>query len=404
MQPPDGLIDVARARRDTPGTRRIAHLNNAGAALPPTQVTEATIAHLRAEAELGGYEAAAAAVDQVEGTYSAIARLLGCDIDEIALVENATRAWDMAFNAVSFQPGDRILTGRAEYASNVIALLQVAARTGAVVEVIDDDDHGQISVDELRRSLVRRDAGPVRLIALTHVPTNGGLVNPAEEVGAVARRAGGPFLRDACQSVGQLPVDVDRIGCDLLSATGRKFLRGPRGTGFLYVRRSILERLEPPFLDLHAATWTAPDRFSVRPDARRFENWERNYAATIGLGVAVDYALSWGIEAIEARVSALATGLRERLEAVEGVRVHDRGERRCGIVTFTIDGIPAQDVHRRLTERGVNTSVSLVEHARLDLPGRGLSDLVRASVHYYNTDEELDQLLDALPTRSLTTG
>ena len=211
-----------------------------------------------------------------------------------------------------------------------------------------------------------------------------------------------PFLLDACQSVGQLPVDVDRIGCDLLSATGRKFLRGPRGTGFLYVRRSILERLDPPFLDLHAATWTAPDRFSIRPDARRFENWERNYAATIGLGVAVDYALSWGLEAIETRVTALAAELRQRLQALDGVRVHDRGMRRCGIVTFTVDGVPAHDVQRRLAEGGVNTSVSLVQYAQLDLPQRGLPDLVRASVHYYNTEDELDRLVTAMPQAART--
>ncbi len=391
------VFDVERARRDTPGASRVAHLNNAGAALPPSQVTDAVIAHLRREAELGGYEAAEAAADQVDGTYDAIARLLGCGVDEVAVVENATRAWDMAFYAMSFKPGERILTAHAEYASNVIAFLQVAARTGAVVEVVDDDEHGQLSVADLRRRLDSAHGGEVGLIAMTHVPTHGGLVNPAEEVGAVAREAGVPFLLDACQSVGQLPVDVQRIGCDLLSATGRKFLRGPRGTGFLYVRREILDRLEPPFLDLHAATWTAPQRYEIRPDARRFENWETNYAGKIGLGVAVDYTLSWGLEAIEDRVTALADGLRQRLQALDGVHVHDQGQRRCGIVTFTVDGVAAQDVQRRLAERGVNTSVSLVAYARLDLPRRGLPDLVRASVHYYNTEGELDRLVDALP-------
>ena len=390
------VFDIERARRDTPGASRVVHLNNAGSALPPTQVTEAVIAHLRREAELGGYEAADAAAEQVAATYSAIARLIGCEVDEVAVVENATRAWDMAFYAMSFQPGERILTAHAEYASNVIAFLHVAARTGAVVEVVDDDEHGQLSVADLRRRL-HDGGGEVKLIAITHVPTQGGLVNPAEQVGAVAREAGVPFLLDACQSVGQLPVDVGRIGCDLLSATGRKFLRGPRGTGFLYVRRSILHRLEPPFLDLHSATWTAPDRYEIRPDARRFETWETNHAGRIGLGVAVDYALSWGLDAIEARVTALADGLRRRLQDVDGVHVHDQGRRRCGIVTFTVDGVPAQDVHRRLSERGVNTSVSRVGSARLDLPHRGLSELVRASVHYYNIEDELDRLIDALP-------
>ncbi len=375
----------------------MAHLNNAGAALPPTQVTDAVIGHLRLEAEMGGYEAAAAAAEQVEHTYTAIARLLGCAVDEVAVVENATRAWDMAFYGMAFAPGDRILTARAEYASNVIAFLQVAARTGAIVEVVEDDESGQLSVADLRRRLADTSRGPVKLIAMTHVPTQGGLVNPAEEVGAATREAGVPFLLDACQSVGQMPVDVERIGCDLLSATGRKFLRGPRGTGFLYVRRGLLGRLEPPFLDLHAATWTAPDRYEIRPDARRFENWETNYAGKIGLGVAVDYALTWGLEAIEERVTALADRLRSALQELDGVTVHDQGRRRCGIVTFTIAGVPAQEVQQRLAGRGVNVSVSLVDYARLDLSRRGLPDLVRASVHYYNTEDDLDRLLDALP-------
>ena len=389
-------FDVDRARRDTPGASRVAHLNNAGAALPPSQVTEAVIAHLRREAEFGGYEAAEAAAEHIEATYPAIARLIGCGVDEVAVVENATRAWDMAFYAMSFKPGERILTSHAEYASNVIAFLQVARRTGAVVEVVDDDEHGQLCVADLRRR-VSGGGGEVKLIAMTHVPTQGGLINPAEQVGAVAREAGVPFLLDACQSVGQLPINVDRIGADLLSATGRKFLRGPRGTGFLYVRRTLLDQLEPPFLDMHAATWTAPERYEIRPDARRFESWETNYASKIGLGVAINYALSWGLDAIEARVTALADGLRERLAARDGVHVHDQGLRRCAIVTFTVDGVSARAVQRRLAESAVNTSVSVASSARLDLPRRGLSELVRASVHYYNTDDELDRLVNALP-------
>ena len=389
-------FDVDRARRDTPGASRVAHLNNAGAALPPSQVTEAVIAHLRREAEFGGYEAAEAAAEHIEATYPAIARLIGCGVDEVAVVENATRAWDMAFYAMSFKPGERILTSHAEYASNVIAFLQVARRTGAVVEVVDDDQHGQLCVADLRRR-VSGGGGEVKLIAMTHVPTQGGLINPAEQVGAVAREAGVPFLLDACQSVGQLPINVDRIGADLLSATGRKFLRGPRGTGFLYVRRTLLDQLEPPFLDMHAATWTAPERYEIRPDARRFESWETNYASKIGLGVAINYALSWGLDAIEARVTALADGLRERLAALDGVHVHDQGLRRCAIVTFTVDGVSARAVQRRLAESAVNTSVSVASSARLDLPRRGLSELVRASVHYYNTDDELDRLVNALP-------
>ncbi len=389
-------FDVARARRDTPGVAHVAHLNNAGAALPPTQVTEAVIAHLHREAEIGGYEAAAEAHEQVEHSYDAIARLIGCQTSEIAIVENATRAWDMAFYGLSFAPGDRILTARSEYSSNVLAFLQVAARTGAVIEVVDNDESGQLSVSDLRRRLADG-TGPVKLVAVTHVPTQGGLVNPAEDIGLATREAQVPYLLDACQSVGQLPLDVERIGCDFLSATGRKYLRGPRGTGFLYVRSSLSEHVEPPFLDLHAATWTAPDRYEIRHDARRFENWETNYSTKIGLGVAVDYALSWGLDAIQERVTALADRLRELLGERQGVRVHDQGRRRCGIVTFTVDGVPSPEVAQRLAHQGINVSVSLVEYARWDLPDRALPDLVRASVHYYNTDDELDRLVQALP-------
>ena len=387
-----GVIDLERARRETPGCAHVVHLNNAGSALPPTCVVDAVVDHLRLEARIGGYEAADAAGAQLLRTYQAIAALLGCAPDEIALVENATRAWDMAFYALRFAPGDRILTARAEYASNAIALLQVAARTGARVEFVPDDASGQLDVDALAGMLDER----VKLVAVTHVPSHGGLVNPAEAIGRLTRAAGVPFLLDGCQSVGQMPIDVERIGCDMLSATGRKFLRGPRGTGFLYVRRGLIERLEPPFLDLHAATWTAPHRFQVRPDARRFENWEKNVAGTIGLGVAVDYALGWGLEPIQQRVALLAGRLRTMLADLPGITVHDRGQDRCGIVTFSSDQQDATAVAAALRGLSINVSVSPVSYAVMDLGARGLPDLVRASVHYYNSDQELERLCAAL--------
>ncbi|MGH6960512.1 MAG: aminotransferase class V-fold PLP-dependent enzyme, partial [Dongiaceae bacterium] len=283
-------IDLERARRDTPAVASIVHFNNAGAALPPAQVLAVQLEHLQLEAAIGGYEAADEAGERLERVYDSIAQLIGARRDEIALVENATVGWDMAFYAVPLAPGDRILTARAEYASNYMAFLQAARRTGAVVDVVPSDANGELDVAALERMIDAR----VKLIAITHVPTNGGLVNPAEAVGRVARRHGIPFLLDACQSVGQLPVNVAGIGCYMLSATGRKYLRGPRGTGFLYVRREILDRLDPPFVDLRSATWVAPDRFELRPDARRFENWESNVAGQLGLGTAVDYALGWG--------------------------------------------------------------------------------------------------------------
>jgi cysteine desulfurase / selenocysteine lyase len=384
-------FDVARARRETPGCERVLHFNNAGAALMPRPVLDAARDYLTLEAEIGGYEAAECEHAAIERFYGA-ADLLGCDTDEIAFVENATRAWDMAFYALPFATGDRILTARAEYASNVIAFLQIAERTGAVVEIIPSDETGQVSVEALQGMIDDR----VKLIAITHVPTNGGLVNPAAAVGKVARAAGVTYLLDACQSVGQLPVDVGEIGCDLLSTAGRKYLRGPRGTGFLYVRRELGQQLQPPFLDLHAARWVTSNRYEIRDDARRFENWETNYAGKVGLTIAIDYAREWGITAIWDRVQLLASRLRAELEQIPGVTVRDIGAERCGIVTFTADGMGAREVQQALAGRSMNATISTVASTRFDMEARGLDEVVRASVHYYNDEAEIERFCAAV--------
>jgi selenocysteine lyase/cysteine desulfurase len=384
-------LDLDRLRAETPGVQHRAHLDNAGAALMPRPVLDAMTSYLRREAEIGGYEAAAEQAERLDGVYASVAHLIGARREEIALLENATVAWQLAFYslAADFQPGDRILTTRAEYAANYVAYLQTARRRGIVIDVIPDDADGVLDPAALRAMLDER----VRLIAITWVPTNGGLVNPAAEVGRIACGAGIPYLLDACQTVGQMPVDVDALGCDLLSATGRKFLRGPRGTGFLYVRKALLERLEPAMIDHFGAPWVAPDRYRLRKDARRFETWENSYAARLGLGIAADYALALGLDTIELRCRALADRLRDGLKGIPGVTLHDLGPKPCAIVSFSVGGIDAQAIKARCAAAGVNVSISSPASTLLDATARHLPPVVRASPHYYNTDEELERLL-----------
>lgn len=394
VEPGSTSIDVAQARADTPGCAHVAHFNNAGASLAPDPVLTRVVDYLQLEARVGGYEAAMGHADELAAVYASIARLVGAEADEIALSDSATTAWNNVFYALAgtFSAGDRILTSRAEYGSNVIALLQVAEHTGARIEIVPDDEHGQVSVDALNESLDER----VKLVAITHVPTQSGLVQPVVEIGRVVRDTDAVYLVDACQSAGQLAIDVGEIGCDALSATGRKYVRGPRGTGWLFASRGLVERLEPTTLDLRSASWVAADRYEIADTARRFEGVEASIAGKLGLGTAVEYALGWGLDAIEARVTALSASLREQLAAIPGVDVHDLGVRKCGIVTFTVEGVEPTAVADTLRAQGINVWVTLMEYARFDLEARALPSLVRASAHYYNTDDEVTRLADAV--------
>lgn len=384
------MIDLERLRADTPAVQTQTFLDSAGASLMPRPVVRAQHDYIDLEASIGGYAAQREQATALEGVHASVARLINAQTQEIALMPSATVAWQMAFYSLPLKAGDVVLCAQSEYGANYVALLQRRERVGIRIEVVPScPDSGTIDLQALARMMGPR----VKLVTLTWVPTNGGLIQPAAQVGRIAREHGVPYLLDSCQAVGQMPVDVAALGCDMLCATGRKFLRAPRGTGFLYVRRGFMDNLVPHTIDHASALWTSEQAYTLRDDARRYETWEFNCAARRGLGVAVDYALSVGLASIEARCRELAEYLRGGLADIAGVTVHDQGVSRCAIVTFSVDEKDASELAARAADQRIALGVSVPASTLLDATRRGLPDMLRASPHYFNTFAELDALL-----------
>ncbi|WP_328439274.1 aminotransferase class V-fold PLP-dependent enzyme [Nocardia puris] len=387
------MLDDTRVRDDTPGVGSgLVFLDSAGSSLPPRVVVDTVVGHLRREAEIGGYRAANERLADLDGVKTAIAALIGAEPASIALSDSATRAWADFFYSVHLGPGDRVLISGSDYASNAIAALQRARASGATVERIPSDSTGQLDLDALADLVDER----VKVVSLLHVPTNGGLVNPAAEATRIAHSVGALVLLDACQSAGQIPLDVTELDVDALSVTGRKWLRGPRGTGFLYVRPELAATMEPGRLDLHSASWTGPDSYELAPDASRFEFWECDVAGRLGLGAAVRYLLELGPDAVYDAIGARAEYLRKALPEISGVTVRDLGVRHSGIVSFTVDGVAATEVRDRLAAENITVTVSFARSTLLDMTGRGLDAVVRASPHCFVSFDELDRFVAAV--------
>ncbi|MGX9883127.1 N-methyl-L-tryptophan oxidase [Streptomyces sp. NPDC002276] len=391
--PPPPTLNVAAERARTPGSFTGHHFNSAGAALLANGTVEAVIDHLRAESLSGGYEAAKHAAPALEAVYARTAALLGARLEEVALVESATAGWQRAVSALRLRPGDRVLAARSSYVSSALHLLSVERDHGVQVELLPNGPDGAVDLEALEAALR---AGPAALVTAAHVPTSSGLVEPAAAIGALAGAHGVPFLLDATQSLGQLPVDMGAIGCDLLIGTGRKFLRGPRGTGLLAVRRPLLDRLAPEAPDVRGAVWTAERSWELVPDAKRFELWEAAHALRLGLGAALADLAALGVDTVARHLAAVAASLRERLSALPGVQVTDPPAAGGAIVTFVVEGLDASDVQRQLAYRHVHLIAVPAGHGRWDMDHRGLTKVVRASVHVYNDEHDLDALVEAV--------
>jgi cysteine desulfurase / selenocysteine lyase len=390
--------DNTQYRKETPGTDTVVHFNSAGSSLSPTPVIRTVIDYLRREAQIGGYEAAAEASEKINNTYSRLADLVGAKQNEIAYVDSATRAWNTIVYSISFSPGDRILISQSEYGSNAVSLAQIASRTGAVIEVIPNELDGTISLTKLKNSLDKN----VKLVAITHIPAQRGIINPITEIGQIVRQSNAFYLVDACQSVGHIEIDVNKIGCDALTATGRKWLRGPRGSGFFFLREKWISKIEPIMVDLAVADLAKPElmlkntQLIIRSDIKRFETWERNYAVMLGLGTAVEYALNIGISKIKNIVSELTIMIQKGLSSIDNISIEDPPNNSCGIITISSNKLDISELKNKLLGKNINTSVVHDYDGPLDLPKRNLQTALRISPHYFNSIDDVEQLVNTI--------
>ena len=386
------MLDINNIRLETPGCQSRIHFNNAGGSLIPKGVSIAVESYLNREQEIGSYEAAEEAKVLINSFNTKFSELLNCSESEIAFIENSTRAWEMAVHSISWKPGDQIITGENEYGSNYLGLLHLAKQRSLKILTIPNDESGTISLDQLEESVTDK----TRLIALTHVASQRGDIQPASKVGEIANKHNILYLLDACQSVGQINLDTKSLKCDFLCGSGRKYLRGPRGTGFLYTKSTVLKTLEPVFLDLHSANWKSMGSYEFVRDAKMFECWERNMAAMIGLATAVEYLLKLDVKMVEQRIKQLSLNLREKLSGLTDIKILEKSNNCSGIVTFTKTSISATNLKDGLQKKGINISVIKQRNARLDLGKESTGDINRASLHYYNSEQEISEFIKEL--------
>lgn len=384
--------EINQVRTDTPGLSSRIHLDNCGSSLVPRAVVEALQAHLELETRVGGYVAQEQQSEQLAAVYRSLARLLGGQPTDYAFVGSAVDGWSKAFYSIPLGPSDNIVTAYNEYCSNFVSYLQRAKRDGVEIRVARPTAEGTLDLDHLA-SLI--DAN-TKLISLAHIPSSNGQAAPVYEIGKIAKSRNILFLLDACQSTGQRPVNFEEIGCDMATGTGRKFLRGPRGTGYVYINEKARSVVDPVVLTNQAAAWTEDNAYELRSDAGIFEAWERSCMNQLGFGAALDYLLDLGVKKSTDRLSILSGHLREGLAAMAQVTPTCPVGADGAIITFNKAGWQAEDIKAEMAKHDIGVQVSRIVHERLDMGARGLETAVRISPHYYNTIEELDRFLNVL--------
>ena len=400
MQSVFSIDEIEKFRSETVGCRTVSHLNNAGASLMPDVVTMAILEHIKLESEIGGYEAAALKADEILQFYMQAGKLINCNPSNIAFTASATDSYTRALSSIPFCSGDIILTDNDDFISNQIQFISCQKRFGIKIVRIKNAEIGGVDLNDLEEKLFTLKP---KLLAITHIPTNSGLVQSVKSIGEIYSRYIKEhsdktwYILDACQSAGQMKLDVEELECDFLSITIRKFLRGPRGSGFLYISdRALKSGLEPLFIDMRGADWVEKDEYKQQPDARRFEDWEFAFALVLGSKVAIEYCLNIGEDRIWQQIQVLSKYMRNELSKNPKVRVLDKGPELGALVTFTVEDSQPGFILDELLRRKINVVPSFRNFAVIDFDEKGVEWAIRVSPHYYNTFEEVDLLIKAV--------
>ena len=375
----------------------VVHFNHSGAGLPSPETVQAVVDHLRLEAERGPMEAGAIASDAIRNSYQVAAQLLGCAPQDVAFGTSHGQLYGNLIASIPLSAGDKIFVSRQEWIGNVLCLQRSANLSGASLSLMASDDTSAVDPIALGESL----SSEVRIVALTWIGAGSALINPAAAIGAAIRHAGSSafFIIDASQAIGQVPINVAEIGCDALIACGRKFLRGPRGTALAYISPRLAAEIVPRSIDNVSST-LSNGNVVVANSAQAFEFGEESVALKLGLGKAIEQALSLGVDRIRLKLHHKAAILRQALAVVPGVQLLDLGNSKGAAVTFAINGVACATAKQRLADQGINIGMNGPGYTPYDLSIRGISELLRASVHLSTTDDDIALIVNA--TRSIS--
>jgi selenocysteine lyase/cysteine desulfurase len=391
--------EIKKFRDETTGCRFVNHLNNAGAGLMPDVVTRAILEHTKLEAQLGGYEASDAREEAILDFYNQAALLINAKPTNIAFTASATDSFSRALSSIPFQAGDTILTDRDDFISNQVQFLSLEKRLGVKLVRVNNAEEGGIDLNDLQEKL--QSIKP-KLLAITHIPTNSGQVQPAEKIATIWSDFKKDHLRswyilDVCQSIGQRNINVQKLKCDFLSVTNRKFLRGPRGTGFLYISdETLADELEPMFIDMRGADWTSENKYQQQKTAKRFEDWEFAYSLVIGSAKAIEYCRNAGIDKITGAINLLSTHLRSSLANNSKIRLLEKSPDVSSSVTLTVAGLSPDKIVNELRSKHINVVASYRQFAVLDFNDKNVDWAIRVSPHYYNTIDEVNTFVSEM--------